>query len=95
MIFFILDIFIYNLTSYNIPLFLMGIPYIKKYNYLIIYFLILIFFKWQYLFMLILSMFLFFMNKYLSKTFYFKHIDFLCIIINYIIYFIIYTFLNL
>ena len=81
----ILDLFIYNLTSFNVPTFLIGIPY-NKIKYLIIYFLILIIFKWQYIFLLGMTIFLYIMDYYLCKIIYFKYIKIVCILLNYIVY---------
>ena len=94
-ILFILDLLIYNITSFNIPLYLVGLPYVKNLNVVIVFFLILIFFKWQYIFILLLSIILYFLDGFIYKSLYIKYSKILCIIANYIVYFVIYSIIKL
>ena len=48
-ILFLLDVLVYNLTSYNIPLFIIGLPFAKKLKIPIIFFVLLILIDYRYI----------------------------------------------
>ena len=85
---FIFDIFIYNLTPYNIPLFILELPNLKSIKPSIIFFVILSFFEIKYLISLLLVLILYMINFKLDKVLFSKKRKYIILLlINYIIYF--------
>lgn len=66
---FLLDILIYNVTPYNIPLFLILLPNQRNLKVPLIIILILSFFEYRFLLFLIIIYLIFFINKVLNKHF--------------------------
>ena len=63
----ILDIMLSNLTIYNLHLFILGIPKLKSFAILFLFFILLSFFEYHYLFNLLIIFLLYLLNRYLNK----------------------------
>ena len=88
---FILDIFIYNLTPYNIPLFILELPNQKSIKYILVFFLMLSFFEIKYLITLLLVMLLYLINNKLNNIFFSNKKKYIILLlINYSTYFLFY-----
>jgi len=91
----LLDILTFNLTTYNFHFIVLGIPFYKKINLIIGYFLILSFYDIRFLINLFLILSFYFFSKWLNtkinKSTFFKIIEsiFYCVI-----YIIIFSFLS-
>lgn len=64
---FLLDIFIYNVTPYNIPLFLIILPYQKNFKTILIFMSILTFFEYRYILLMLIIYLIYSLNKILNK----------------------------
>ena len=86
---FLLDILIYNVTPYNIPLFLLALPQQKSFKLTLVLFLILSFFEYRYLVMLAIIFFVYICNKKLNKYMSNNSLNYIIeLIIDYAIYFL-------
>ena len=64
---FLLDLLMYNITTYNIPLFLLLLPTQKTFKIPFIIFLLLAFFEYKYLLLLLIIFIIYSINKLLNK----------------------------
>ena len=64
---FLLDLLVYNVTTYNIPLFLLLLPMQKTFKIPLIIFLFLSFFEYRYLLLLIIIFIIYCICKILDK----------------------------
>ena len=62
-----LDLFLYNLTSYNLHLIVLGLPLQKNMTILLLYFLFLAFFEWKFIINFLILTLVFYLLKYLNK----------------------------
>ena len=63
----ILDVLIYNVTTYSTHLFLLGIPKLKSITILLMYFIILSYYDYHFLYNLILVVDIYFLNKFINN----------------------------
>lgn len=88
----LLDIIVYNVTPYNIPLIILGIPYLEI-KYIIIYMFALAFYNPYYIFLMPLWLIIYAMNKYVFKKIKLSTMSYITItIVNYIVYYLVYTY---
>lgn len=64
---FLLDLLIYNVTTYNVPLFLLLLPTQKTFKIPFIIFMFLTFFEYRYILLLLITFIIYSINKLLNK----------------------------
>ena len=86
---FLLDILIYNTTPYNIPLIILSMPNLKSCKLPLIISLALSFIEWRYLFLSIIFLIIYYLNKLIKNNLNFNQFTYyILVVIDYIVFFI-------
>ena len=91
---FIIDVLVYNVTTYNFPLIIFSLPNLKSFKVSLIIFLALAALEYRYLFLMAIMLVIYLVNKLINKELRSTNLTYyILLIIDYVIYFLLYNLL--